>query len=433
MKNVTSCFVAVFLLLMAAGSTAVCAQGAKADEQYVSRAEYEKLQKDFEALKSQMQQVLERQQVAAPQQQAIAQNDLGSVQTELQVIKKKVKELTPGTSNFLLTGYAFTDITDSKHSNSVFTAGYNPLFLYRVSDKLQVEAELELSLEDGATTTSLEVANMAYTVNDYMMLVGGKFLSPFGAFTERLHPKWINKLPNKPLGYPDGAAMLAPEQQIGVEARGGVPLIKETKANYAFYVSNGPKLHTDTAVDAGELDFTNTNENNNNKAFGGRVGFLPIPELEVGYSFETSRPGGTDTGHNVRALLQGLDISYKRDFDPLKGTIDLKGEQIWSSVDAFDYGTGAFKNNRSSHYLQLAYRPSLLKMPVVKNLEAIFRFDQINQPADAPSHTDEERYTWGLDYWLNPSTALKIAYMKDNPDTSGTNQSTFMGEFVVGF
>ncbi len=435
----------------------------------VSVEEFNKLKTNYEDLKQEVQQLkqlLGQQQQNVQNQTVQNQAASGGVPAEEYVsrndfrkLKDEVKKIKPGLSNFMVTGYGFTDYTSRRGnpatftggdqftgSHSSFTAGVNPIFYWRPMDKLLFESELEISLADSTTDINLEYADASYILNDYITLGAGKFLSPFGIFTTRLHPKTNNKLTDKPFGYPDGSAMLAPESEIGGKVSGGVPLWGEAKSNYALYVSNGPTLQADTtngnALTNGELSFTNTNDNNNNKAFGGRVGFLPIPALEVGYSWEVSRVGtksGTSASGadltKVGALLQGIDLSYVRDFEPIKGSIDFRAEQIWSHVDSVDYGSagGAFNNDRWAHYLQLSYRPSQIGIPVLKNFEPVFRFDQIDQPKNAPDSIDRTRYTYGLDYWFSPSTVAKIAYESDQQSAGGANEHAVTAEVAVGF
>lgn len=81
-------------------------------------------------------------------------------------------------------------------------------------------------------------ANMAYFLNPYMTLTSGMFLSPFGIYAERLHPEWINKLPDAPIGMGHTDQMV-PETELGVQFRGGLP-IRKFKINYSLYISNGP-------------------------------------------------------------------------------------------------------------------------------------------------------------------------------------------------
>ena len=402
----------------------------------VSLEEFNKLKADYEQLKGEVKELkqLSREQRQVAKEPAVSEDEYVTVE-EFEALKEQVEEARPGLSDFVLTGYAFSTFTDTEGSDSNFTAGFNPIFLWKLSDKVFFEGELEVELEDGSTVVALEYADVSYFLNDYVTLGAGKFLSPFGIFRERLHPKWINKLPNQPLGYASGASRLAPSTQIGAQVRGGIPLMWDSKLGYTLYVSNGPTLQTG-ATNAGQLSFTNTNDNNSNKAFGGRIGFLPIPELEVGYSWQTSGAGSRDTAfHGVDALLQEVDFSYTRDFDLIKGTIDLRSEWLWSNVDSIDYGTsgGAFKNDRWARYLQAAYRPSKLGNSILKNLEFVFRFDQIDQPSDAPTSIDRKRYAEGLNYWINPSTVAKLAYQSETQDEGGTNQHSLMAEMAVGF
>ena len=114
-----------------------------------------------------------------------------------------------------------------------------------------------------------------YVLNKNMTVRAGKFLLPFGTFMERLHPSWINRLPTKPLGF--GHDGIAPSSGIGVEFRGAFDLGK-SKLNYSLYSTNGPRLKdgSDEPEEAGMLQFSNFEDNNLNKSFGGRIGILPI-------------------------------------------------------------------------------------------------------------------------------------------------------------
>ena len=138
-------------------------------------------------------------------------------------------------------------------------------------------------MEGNETEVGLEYAQISYLLNDYVTLGAGKFLSPFGVFRERLHPAWINKLPDAPLPFGHGG--LGPTSELGFEVRGGIP-VGPTKMNYTVYVSNGPRLITDEDHEAGLLSSSNFEDVDDNKAIGGRIGFLPIPELELGYSMQ---------------------------------------------------------------------------------------------------------------------------------------------------
>jgi hypothetical protein len=67
------------------------------------------------------------------------------------------------------------------------------------------------------------------------------------------------------------------------------------------------------------------------------------------------------------------------------------------------------------------------------NLEAIFRCDSLQQ-ANTPTGVDESRYSFGVDYWVAPSTVFKAAYEIDHQ--SGPNadpHDSVLFQFATGF
>jgi hypothetical protein len=298
---------------------------------------------------------------------------------------------------------------------------------------------MELELEGSETSVALEMAHVSYLLNDYVTVSAGKFLNPIDYFVERQHMAWVNKLPDKPLAVYDG---LLPESLLGVQVRGGIP-VGPTKIGYAFYAANAPELTTSPAdpanpMDVGTLTFDDFDNSNGHIAAGGRVGFYPIPELEVGYGFQTSAAG--PKGSDVHALLQSVDLSYVRDSDFLKGMVNLHAQWVWSNVDRYTYdATGAegfgpleFSNNRNGGYAQLAYRPSKLENSILKDIEPVVRYDVINQKK-TPVGFDERRWTVGLNYWIGPSTVFKLAYEFDRQNGTGQDGDAFLAQFAVGF
>ena len=96
---------------------------------------------------------------------------------------------------------------------------------------------------------------------------------------------------------------------------------------------------------------------------GGHVGFLPIPELELGYGLQYSR---VEAG--VDSWMQSVDLNYVRTSELLRGQVRVNAQWIWSQVgrvayDAGDFGgtagnTFSFSNHRDGGYAQIAYRPT---------------------------------------------------------------------------
>ena len=175
---------------------------------------------------------------------------------EVQVIKKDVATagewLQPDTL-IHMAGYADVGYTDSESEDSSFNVGtFAPIFHFQYRDLVMLESELEFEVgDDGETETNLEYLTIDWFINDYMVLVGGKFLSPIGQFRQNLHPSWINKLPSAPPGFGhDGAA---PVSDVGFQLRGGFP-IGAIRTNYAVYISNGPELIAEFEDGEFELD-----------------------------------------------------------------------------------------------------------------------------------------------------------------------------------
>jgi hypothetical protein len=350
------------------------------------------------------------------------------------------KKTFPGTDKMLLTGYGSAGFTSLRTENKAFSAQFNPIFLWKLSDRLLFEGEVEMELEDGETSTALEIAQLSYVVNDYVTFGAGKFLNPMNSFVERYHMAWVNRLPDKPLAVYDG---LLPETYVGAQLRGGIPL-GTTKLNYAVFAANAPSLTT-TADDPtdlsglGTLNWDNFSNEGDHVAFGGHIGFQPVPELEIGYGIHYSEVG--PKGTRVDAFLHSVDASYVRGSEWLRGMIRLNAQWIWSDVDRYTFdaagaqgfGPVSFDNTREGGYAQLAYRPTHTTVPYLKDFEGIFRYDVLNQRR-APMGFDEDRYTVGLNYWLTPMTVVKAAYEWDHRRSGDQNNANgWLLQFATGF
>jgi hypothetical protein len=350
-------------VLLLSWSVSAYPQASPDSNQYVSREEYDKLKQEMDALKAEMAAIRKertapaadlnqaremqnlRAEVAALKQERAAQSEdvnqtLEDLGEQVQAVKKEADKMRLGDTKYLLTGFTHASFIDRRGENSTFDAGVNPIFLWEINDRLLFEGELEFSLSSSnpddttdstsSTDVSLEYANITYLVNDYITVGAGKFLVPFGIFNERLHQDWINKLPDRPLIYDDEVG-IEQESGIGAFVRGAFPW-DSSQFNYALYIDNGPALITKDSEAAGMLDRDNFNDNNHNKSIGGRIGYLPVPELEVGYSAQTAAVNPQDFEH-VGMFTQGVDLTYKRQVDWLRGNIDVRSEWVWAHVD----------------------------------------------------------------------------------------------------
>ena len=468
---IKSVFAGISLVILAFDSNWAAAQQAGGTN-YVSQQEYERLkadhdrlQQEMNVLKAQMQQLLGNRstnasaatpaaveeitkKVAAQQ----AENDeaMSDLEKQLKQVKQMAKDSFPGTSRMTIGGYGSgTFMASSKGygpsqpiaetpavprgGRSDFTATFNPIMLWKLSDRLLFEGEMELELQSADPTTSvaLEMAQASYVLNDYMTFGVGKFLNPMDYFVERQHMAWVNKTPDKPLAVYDG---LVPEALVGAQLRGAIPA-GPTKFGYAVFVADAPALITTAAdpahpVEVGSLNYEDFDNTFNHISTGGRIGFYPIPELELGYGAQTAGVG--PLGSDVNALMQSADLTYVREFESLKGTVNFHAQWIWSHIDSFAYDTGIFSNNRNGGYVQLAYRPTRIENSFLKDLEPVVRFDRLNQK-NTPVGFDEDRWTFGLNYWINPSTVVKAAYEHDHQNGLGQSGDAVLLQFAIGF
>ena len=462
-QTVAAAVVALISLSFPFAAMAQDAASSPVSSDYVSREEYDKLKAEHEAMKTEheaMKKELDalktavrqmangaapavpaegptrtapegKQVVSAPSSQAVDE-----LRQEVDTLKTQVKETFPGTTKFLVAGYGTSTFEAKSGEDPFFDATLNAFFLWKLSDRLLFEGEVEFEFEDGNTTTNLEIAQASYLLNDYMTIGVGRFLNPMDFFVERQHMGWVNKFPDKPLAVYDG---LLPESDLGAQLRGVIP-IGPTKLEYAAFVANAPDLITsfDDPTVVGMLDFGNTANHGGHVAVGGHIGFIPIPELEVGYGIRRSKVGPRDDA--VEAILQSVDLNYVKDSTFLKGLINARAQWVWSHVGHFRYdmdetgvpGSFTFNNNRNGGYAQLSYRPTHIDNDFIKNFEPVVRYDRFNQ-LHTPVGFDEERWSFGLDYWLTPSTVIKAAYEFDDKNGGARDQDAFMMQMAVGF
>src|SRR5437867_6421505 len=403
-QTTAAAFVALVCLFSPAGAMAQDVAPSPPSSDYVSRAEYDKLKLEHEAMKQELdvlkatvQQMTagaarapaeapasqkgvseEKQVVTVPPEAATEE-----LRQEVETLKTQVKETFPGTTKFLLAGYGTAGFTARSGEDPFFDAAFNAIFLWKLTDRLFFEGELELEFENEETTINLEIAQASDLLNDYMTIGVGRFLNPTDYFVERQHMNWVNKLPDKPLAVYDG---LLPESELGAQLRGVIP-IGPTKLEYVAFVANAPDLITesDDFSEIGMLDFDNTSNFGGHVAVGGHVGFIPIPQLEIGYGIQRSKVGPRDRA--VENILQSVDLNIVTDSALLKGLITARAQWVWSHVEHFvfdpdgeqGFGPLTFNNNRNGGYAQLSYRPIHIDNDIIKKFEPVVRYDRLNQ------------------------------------------------------
>src|SRR5881394_681992 len=277
-QTIPCAFVALICLFSQSAALAQDTAPSPPSSDYVSRAEYDKLKAEHEAMKQELDalkatvQQMTAGAVPAPVEAPTAKKGVSEekqvvtvppeaateeLRQEVETLKTQVKETFPGTTKFLLGGYGTAGFTARSGEDPFFDAAFNAIFLFKMTDRLFFEGELEFEFEDEATTTNLEIAQASYLLNDYMTIGVGRFLNPTNFFVERQHMNWVNKLPDKPLAVYDG---LLPESELGGQLRGVIPfnaINHPMKLEYSAFVGNAPGLITAPDETLGMLDFDN--------------------------------------------------------------------------------------------------------------------------------------------------------------------------------
>jgi hypothetical protein len=357
---------------------------------------------------------------------------------QFKVLRDQVKKDMPGLTGLVIAGDANFGFQTQRKSESSFFADVSPLILWQPPDShLLIETAFDLGIggadiNSESTTVTLNLADISYVLCDNCMIGGGLFAVPFGQYHNHFDPPWVNKFPDDPLAFD----AIAPISEVGFFLKGVIPS-GTTRWTYDLYVANGPNLITDDPNAAGQLNFNDYTDLNNNKAVGGRIGFLPFPDMETGYSIQYSKPAPAGFT-NVRAFMQAFDFHWKPLIKSAGGQFDLATEWIWSDISnatydptgADNFGPTSFDNYRQGGYVSLGYRATEADNKILRNFEYLFRYDVLQQPLNSPGGEREQRWTMGIDYWVTPYCVVKTAYEIDKK-TVGADQNAFI--FQVGY
>lgn len=316
------------------------------------------------------------------------------------------------TNQVLVTGYGTVGYAYRTQADNInaFTATLNPVLLFQFQDRVLFEAELEFELEEGVTETGLEYAQLDFIASDNLVLVGGKFLIPFGVFGERLHPSWINRFVTAPPIYGHhvaafGADPLLPViADVGAMARATFDLGSANLSLNGFIVQ-GPAagMHEEEAhgdaeeeeEEFPELAFPGSSQDNNtNKMIGGRIDLALSPQAEFDFSAFTGTYDEESvldfTGYNIAAE------GHYRSFE-------VRGEYVRTRQQV-ETEEGLPVLTRHGFYAQGSYRRGAF--------EPVARWTQVfDNKLDGEVVGDGATQTAiGLDYWFAPSITVMAGY-----------------------
>lgn len=296
----------------------------------------------------------------------------------------------------VLTGFVGLG-TDFQPNQQQVLPTISPIVLVPFGEKWLVESELELEGTythvsnqpwDHEWEKGVEYAQIDYLANQYVTVVGGRFLTPFGIFNERLHSGWIRNIQTAP--YITAMEM---SDSTGGQLRGAIPVGNIVNINYAGFFS--------AAVNNSWVGST--------RAAGERVGFFfPGARLEIGTSFQRQL-------QEEHVNTFGADATWQSNKLPL----DVR----------FEYARN--KALGSGYWLEGAYR--MRRTPFwtafMRKSQAEVRFEQFFMPS-AMSETsgamelpesNAKRIFAGWSYWIRPDVRTNFAYGREFIDTGDHN------------
>lgn len=363
----------------------------------------------------------------------MAQTEVEKLRSDVDELNQKAKEWeewkVPKTL-IHMAGYADVNYIDVEGQPSSFTVGtFSPIFHYQFADSFMLEAELEFEIDEaGKSEAGVDYLTIDWFMNDYAILVAGKFLSPLGQFRQNLHPSWINKMASAPTGF--GHDQAAPNADIGLMVRGGYLTSSSISYNYAVYVGNGPALEGNTAGD--EIEMIETpglnRDGDGQKSAGGRFGvYFPAQKLEFGVSaaggkasLRTDNGSGGynyDSGRDYSVL--GADLYWRFD------NFDLRSEYIQQEIGSQPSSTAPDGGTWAAWYVQASYK----FMP--SNWEAVLRYGQY----DSPHVTEDKNQTAiGVNYLFASNLVAKLNYeANENPNPGNEASDRILLQLAYGF
>lgn len=355
-------------------------------------------------------------------------------------------------------------IDSSGMSKTSMEAGLMPIVLWRIGPRLFMESELELMSDMGMFSAELGYLNFSYYIENIGNIQVGKFLSPYGIYSERYHPYWINNAPNQPLGFAHG--QYSPESETGICFRGG-----SKHFNYAVYVSKSPEMKNgeQKIYDAGKINYDIHLELDDKIGAGSRLGILPFrsPDVEFGFSYkimkvqvgdehkvdEGNHTHNTNTPHVHEATLNkttqamvnsfAADLSFQKNIPKIKGRIDIKAQANYSdagknyfiieSADGMSDISYSFQNITKMGFVILSYKPVFAINKYINKSGIYARLSAMQLPEGSLWHERSGELTVGFNYHFSWRNVLKTGYQQVWSTNNNYSLNNFLIQWAVAF
>ena len=327
-------------------------------------------------------------------------------------------------------GYIDMELEVPEHGTATFDQHrFIPFITGYVSERVTVSAEIEFEHGgnvDGDGEVKLEYAVLDYRFSDAAHFRGGVVLSPLGRFNV-LHDSPLNDLTARPVV----TRQLIPStlSESGMGLFGGFPAGEEGELDYEVYFVNG----FDEGIisgDPGEEKLrirggrgSQKQDNNDDKALVGRLGYSPRLGAEVGVS---AHSGAYDDAGDHRLNIVALD--GKLTFGP----VELQGEWALANADIDrDLYPGVAEKQRGA-YAQVNWHVLHDKLQAGSVVTLALRGDWMDYDTDADGD-DEDGITVGANFRPTEETAFKLDYNWRRVAPAGGEKGDAEGRLFFSF
>jgi hypothetical protein len=236
----------------------------------------------------------------------------------------------------------------------------------------------------GMVFKDVEYAQLDWLADTHVIVVGGRYLLPFGLYNERLGPIWIRNIQDPP--YTASVGTRTTGAGDGLMLRGVVAQTPGMSLQYSAYFS----------VRSG------INQFGSGRAAGGD-GSVYFPRLRFEAGASGQRFLQNQRINNVAAYIS---------WQPLEGSADVKGEYDYSY---FGYGywlEGAYKLDHASTHA------AIQKVQLVGRMEQVF---PLHGGGNGLPHVDNHRFDAGINYYLKDNLRLLGTYGRNFNNQLNTN------------
>ncbi len=252
-------------------------------------------------------------------------------------------------------------------------------------------AAIEVEYEHAGEEIKLEYGYFGYTGFGNVRIMAGKFIVPFGRFNKDLHATFINKMPDRPLGF----SQVFPQtySDVGLWVSGTVPAGRNgVRFVYDAFAVNGLMGDDGGSIRGGRDNDREkrTGERDDNKAVGGRLGFEFGPQgLDFGGSIYRGN-FSNDAAVKLDLTLVGFDAAFRT------AGFEARGEIVHANQET----TAPGNLSKTGGYGQVSYL-------VTPKVEPVVRYSMRNMPG---LDSDQRRFSVGVSYYLAAASSIRLAY-----------------------